>query len=1001
MKIAIIHLSDFHIKNGSRFIIEKIRKISDATSACGSVDECIIVFSGDLAWSGKMEEYKQSRFVFNNLITGLKEKLNGKYIKLIMVPGNHDLCLPENSRNQKDIQFYYDEGLIDKYVETELGFLDNYYNYSHANSQIIRDKIINKYFCSYEDFTIQFNLINTSLFSTLEPNDKELHYFPHDKLRFLKKSEDANLCITVMHHTSEWFNWKYKADLEKEIINNSDILCTGHDHFGESKTLIIEKSFDTWISCAGEMKFDENNYSDSFNAIVIDTENSSFDAYRFEWNSRNRIYINNHILVKKMLNKYRNIITPLPSFLKTIKEDDYNRSKNFLDYFVFPKLITRKENELKKLKEISTFTELKDIIEQNKRIVIIGPSNSGKTTLLKYIYDSYCGDKIPLIVQVDSSTRLNPNNFIKRAFEDQYGEDKYLYDVYIQTSKDKKVFIIDGWDHLSNNHNKKVLMERLKETADIIILSIYPYQKDVVETVKNELFENDSFFELSIRPFFTEKRNELIRNICTIRSTYNDEDISRINSIIDSLVQNNNHLFSLYPAFIIQYTDYFLKSGSYDYVNGEAVFSKVFEYELTKSIIEFTRKDDVDEVLTVFEEIAGFMFKNRKDIVKIEDIRDIILNYNKEYGVSVDSSRFMEVGIRSKVFKQTKDLEVYFSNKNFLSYFIAKYLLRLAQSEEQDYFGIEYALKNICFGINSDIILFILYLSDNTKMVVSISDFAGKLLSPWEELDFDKNNVHFLSNTYENEVSAPTDKECKEYVNKKEKLEELQYNDEEVDAIGLFEYDEGTIDNFHNRLVRAIKYTEMICKALPSFNSKLKMAQKKQLIDSIYKYPHKIAFAILNPIDYRFDEICKNLLNLTKEYEIKKKNGSSYSIDDIKRMLSNISYDITLGMYDHFSELCTSGKTYNRLLEKTEKLSFNQEIQRLMIIDNAGKTDELIKEADYLLKNTNNIVYKNLITMVIRKHLICTPQIQFNKKQRIIDKFFNKDAKKELLLSTR
>ena len=114
-----------------------------------------------------------------------------------------------------------------------------------------------------------------------------------------------------------------------------------------------------------------------------------------------------------------------------------------------------------------------------------------------------------------------------------------------------------------------------------------------------------------------------------------------------------------------------------------------------------------------------------------------------------------------------------------------------------------------------------------------------------------------------------------------------------------------------------------------------------------------------------------------------------------------MSYDITLGMYDHFSELCTSGKTYNRLLEKTEKLSFNQEIQRLMIIDNAGKTDELIKEADYLLKNTNNIVYKNLITMVIRKHLICTPQIQFNKKQRIIDKFFNKDAKKELLLSTR
>ena len=74
MKIAIIHLSDFHIKNGSKFIIEKIKKINDATTACGNIDEYVIVFSGDLAASGQIEEYKQSRFIFNTLINGLKEK---------------------------------------------------------------------------------------------------------------------------------------------------------------------------------------------------------------------------------------------------------------------------------------------------------------------------------------------------------------------------------------------------------------------------------------------------------------------------------------------------------------------------------------------------------------------------------------------------------------------------------------------------------------------------------------------------------------------------------------------------------------------------------------------------------------------------------------------------------------------------------------------------------------------------------------------------------------
>lgn len=44
MKIAILHLSDFHIKEGDRFLIEKINGIISSLNILGTVDDYIIVF---------------------------------------------------------------------------------------------------------------------------------------------------------------------------------------------------------------------------------------------------------------------------------------------------------------------------------------------------------------------------------------------------------------------------------------------------------------------------------------------------------------------------------------------------------------------------------------------------------------------------------------------------------------------------------------------------------------------------------------------------------------------------------------------------------------------------------------------------------------------------------------------------------------------------------------------------------------------------------------------
>ena len=288
------------------------------------------------------------------IISRVKVKNGNKFVNLFMVPGNHDLCLPENPREGKDIQEYYDSGKIEEIVQTEVKFLENYYLHSHATSdgRMQYDPFLTRRFCTFGGYKIQFNLINTAPFSTLKPDDKELHYFPEGKMHLISRTEDANLCITIMHHSYEWFNWKYKSNLEKAIIDNSEILLYGHDHREHTDTLSINNSLDTWISAAGEMKFSSIDAVDSFNIILIDTESNAFNGYVFTWDKKEKIYVHKVLAAQKSLQNHSSKLTPLPSFVKVIREDTYNSSEDFTNYFVFPKLVADSQNKYDKNKTI-------------------------------------------------------------------------------------------------------------------------------------------------------------------------------------------------------------------------------------------------------------------------------------------------------------------------------------------------------------------------------------------------------------------------------------------------------------------------------------------------------------------------------------------------------------------------------------------------------------------------------------------------------------------------
>ena len=103
-----------------------------------------------------------------------------------------------------------------------------------------------------------------------------------------------------------------------------------------------------------------------------------------------------------------------------------------------------------------------------------------------------------------------------------------------------------------------------------------------------------------------------------------------------------------------------------------------------------------------------------------------------------------------------------------------------------------------------------------------------------------------------------------------------------------------------------------------------------------------------------------------------------------------------LSTFDHFSELATSPKSFDLLMAKnTEDIS--ESLERLLMIENTGNTDRLLKEADSLLKEYQKTEYDTMIRLIVRKHLLTNKELTYSKKQQVIDKIFGKGYRKYFL----
>lgn len=983
MKFLFLHLSDVHITDNTYFQWNIIDSQIQTLNSIGEFDKCFIVFSGDLAYSGQKNEYEKVKKYLGKLYHGIKNKFSNMDIQTFVVPGNHDINFEGNKRSRIEICELTNKGITDEMIGKELERFDNFYELSKYYKCFSFNKLVDVRIIKSEDKTVQINLINSELFSTCNDeygdDDNGKHYLPESEWNKLARGKDVDVVITVSHRGPEWFEWESCNKFKENLYCHTDLFLYGHEHIDDIN-ISCKKDGNLIKSIARGINFKENEMH--FTTLVVDIDNDVVETTLFSWDKQNKLFTRctneKYLLEKSYLSDF--LIRPTNDYIKSIS---YDGNRNDIgNYFVFSGVETIGQQKNTEIKEFSEFMSL---IDSKKQIIIEGEDFSGKTSLLKQVYLSLVGNYVPIYLNEVNLIGRKPENAIKAAFEQQYGDGATAYEKFLQVDKDKKVVLLDDLNKINPKY-LKVLEEYLcKEFGHVISIVEAKWNEDLIGLVKEQLEDSNLIVKLRILPFYSSKRLELVTKLVKVYSG-GYEGYEKEAEGINQFIRDQIKLFSLSPKFINLYVEFCIRDSELATSSNKNVFGRVFETSIVNNMRKFVSDNDIDEYSVLLEEIAYHIHFEEKYPIAATELSNIIDKYNDDHYLKVSMGRFCDAMIKAKILVEEEN-SYYFCNNSYLAYFVAK-SLNSRYSNGESTGELERITQNICFNINGDILLFLSYITSNISILNFVIDKAEEHMKDWPEFDIDNKTIGFILNAEcPQNITIPSDEERKAEKQKEEKFEKNITAEDKIEKLSLYEYNRADVNTEGYKIGQAIRFSELVCKILPGFNHRLRKQEKERLAKDVYIFPNKIIFKMLRWIDEDFDEIVKTIMEWGKEQNVK------VSEHKIKQDLMRMGETYALNIYDIVARLSINKKTIE-VINLWPLNCTNHKIQHVMMLENLGKFDAFTKEANDLFDHNKLPIVRSMITRIVRKHFLYNKLKITGNVESIARKYFGESFNK-------
>lgn len=900
--ILFVNFSDIHFSIKNRVVIEEkidsLIKIIDLQKMLKGKEHVILLVSGDIAFSGKKEEY--------DLISKSFSRMKDKY-HLIMCPGNHDhdfssYSTSEVARNAM-LSISVDE--IDdaaiSFASTGMKHYDEFEKAYSSFEPVETTKLSKLYDINLSSEKFSILTLNTAWCSRLRERGGDIAY----PLRNLIHTSEPYNSIIMFHHPLSWFEPNNSKAIRNIIREKYFIALTGHEHISDSFKIDTESTTTLMIE---SLPIDDHNVSEN-GFMTFEVDGSDILISTFIWNGttfdEHENFLKSDVveLKKALVSNNFEVNKSFHTFLQNLGIDYIHPTTHKLildDVYVYPNV-----RDLSEDKEQTKKTSSNRLLNNNhNKIILIGDEFCGKTTLLKkYFLDSIKKEKLVLFLDgnIIKKSSKNITKILSDAIELQYSNRKTSE---FMTYNAERILLIDDFHDIKGDvESLRKLLSSLEQYFDKIIITLSDSCKfagtDIIETSP---FSSDYKqyqilkFGFRLRYELANRWNMLKSNCSEERSLLihaNDTSTKMINTIIGKNYIPSTPFFLLTMLQSIdneQSTD--LKTSSYGYYYQFLIISSLGNASV--------RKEQLDEIFNYITELSFHFYSNQIQEDNRSNLWDFNTKFCTEYGIKINFDERFNLLVKAKIIESI-DSEYYRFKYHYIYYFfIAKYL-----SDHLSDSVVVNEIKKLASSLHRkqsmNVLMFLTHHSKDQFILELIANQAKLLFNKYEPATIDL-DADFINNIIDN-LPDVTFKQKDRLEFRRDVEDKKDINNDEVSVDEIDDNQQSSKKEVYNDMDLnlefnlTIKSLELLGQLSRNYYGSLKIAQKEFLLDEAINAPLRSLNFLLSSARDEPEKTIDALEQKINEILSAKKHSTSTDVRYIARtvlfrMLFTITYSI-------------------------------------------------------------------------------------------------------------
>lgn len=1013
MKLALIHLSDIHIRCDQNLVVipsenpvlRRAEQIAQAVnSVCYGVQNGIIVVSGDTAYSGKEMEFSQGHALIEGIRSGLRTSFADAPVLVLTVAGNHDCDFGLSNSIRKIVLDSLKPNNIDEDVIEQCTGLQRHYStfarqFNPPAAGTIAtaiDRLYSQAVVELGKKRIVFHLLNSAWVSLFQEKAGSL-YYPIRMIRDrVATAPAADIAVAVVHHPFNWYWPENGRDLRTFLEDNADLILTGHEHVPGAYGKRADTGEQNEYLEGGVLQETGQPDTSSFNVVLFDTVQGQQQTHRFVWQGdhyapRGESYWRPFERNKRLT---RNQFGFSEAFSQWIEDPGagYTHAHKFgitlSDIFVYPDMREVHYDRENVDQPVIRSQDVVTYILNNSRVIIVAEEKAGKTTLTKsLVKDLHHNGKVAVALNGESLRNCLDGDRVRREIDRMLTEEfgGGLADRFWQLEPTQRAVVVDDFHKMGGNRKgKERVAELLRERFGIVVLIAgEEYRVEELSLPVTEHHALSKFKQCSVLQFGLALRHTLISKWCRLGREFTEDEIHIQREIKRSEAQISNIIsidfLPSFPVFILILLQQLESSSKLTTTSGS--FGYLYEVLVTASLSRRkATRDELDTIYTYLSEFSYHLFVRRRRAIAEDEVREWYEAHCRDYKLPLMDFRTLFDELAAAGVIDTRRGDYRFRYKYLYYFFAARYFRdNINKPAIQEH--IAGLSRRLHHEESANIMIFLCHLSKDERVLGAMLEAAKNLFATSPRFDISKQTA-FLNRVNE-ELPKLTLTEDNPADNRKRMLEEQDsvLRREQADRAeepAEVEEPDGEISEL-SRINASFKTIQILGQVLRNFVGSLKGEPKQQLVEECYGLGLRLLGNIFKMVEDGLPGLAKILLHQTR---VQSKTLTEEEIQNqVRRLLSGLLQMLTFSVFRHVSDSIGTEKLSQTLAEVNSKYD-NKSIQ---VIDLSIRLDHFehfprIQIEEAVKEFSGNYFAMSLLRVMVWHHLYLFP-VDYRHKQ--------------------